>query len=454
MFINAIDPSKEIEIVHPPLGLGYLISSLREQFGLDYFEFKVIDRDVEREINNFGPDIVGITSVSQNYNKAMQYAKIAKGLQLPVMIGGIHISALPATLTEDMDVGVIGEGEQTIIELFNLFENKGYFDVAELGKIKGITFRKDGKPIVTEKRELIRPLDKIPMPARDMFTARTSTYMFTSRGCPYRCIFCASSRFWDEVRFFSAEYVVNEIDQLIQKYNVKHIEFWDDLFTADKKRLKTLVELLEKEDIPNRVSFTCSVRSNLVDEETCQLLKRINIGTVGMGLESAVPATLEYLKGSNISVDNHRNAINTLRKYGLKPTPSFIIGSPQETREDILQTFRFIKESKLSWFDIYVLTPFPGTPIWDHAKVRNLVKEDMNWDILNINFGENYQNAIILSEKLTRDEIYRLFLMFTNEKTMIMVRNVLRNPFKLIRYPVSALKYLVKILSGEPIFTR
>jgi len=278
--------------------------------------------------------------------------------------------------------------------------------------------------------------------------------MFTSRGCYYRCTFCASSRFWDKVRFFSAEYVVNEIKYLIKKYDVEQIGFWDDLFTADKKRVKQIFELLKKEDILGNVSFSCNVRSNLVNNEIVQLLKQMNVKSVGMGLESGSPITLEYLKGRNISIKDHIKAIKTLKKYGIKPHTSFIIGSPKESREEILQTFRFIKENQLDSFDIYVLTPFPGTPVWDYAKERNLVSEDMDWDILNVNFGENHDNAIILSEKLTKDEIYKLFLLFANEKRKIMIKRALRNPLNLLRNPKSLLKALTKILSGKPLIER
>jgi len=170
-----------------------------------------------------------------------------------------------------------------------------------------------------------------------------------------------------------------------------------------------------------------------------------------MGLESGSLITLEYLKGRNISIKDHIKAIKTLKKYGIKPHTSFIIGSPKESREEILQTFRFIKENRLDSFDVYVLTPFPGTPVWNYAKARNLVSEDMNWENINVNFGESHGNAIILSEKLTKDEIYKLFLLFTNEKRKIMIKRALRNPLNLLRNPKSLLKALMRILSGKPL---
>jgi anaerobic magnesium-protoporphyrin IX monomethyl ester cyclase len=446
MFLNAVNVSKEVETLIPPLGLGYLASSLRKEFGSNRFEFKVIDRDVERQIEVFQPDLVGITAVSQNYNKAIQYAGIAKRQGLPVIVGGVHISALPGTLSPDMDVGVIGEGERTIVDLMRLLDRKGSFDAASLAELPGVVFRENGKIVLTPKDGPIEPLDSLPAPARDLWGIQRSTSMLTSRGCPYRCRFCASCRFWGKVRFFSAEYVVNEIHHLVDQYGVEKVSFWDDLFVADRARLERIGELLRKDQILKRVRFSCHVRSNLVTEELALLLREMNIRSVGMGLESGSPATLEYLKGRNVCVQDHVNAIHVLRKHGIKFHTSFIIGSPQETREDILQTLSFIQENRLESFDINVLTPFPGTPIWDDARARNLVDEDMDWDRLNVHFGVNHEDAVILSEKLTRAEIYELFLRFARVKKRMRIRKALKDPkslWKLVREVLSG-KLLVE----------
>ena len=409
LFIIAIDPSKEIEIRYPPLGIGYLVSSLREHFGEDAIEFKVIDSNVEQEIISFKPDIIGISSVSQNYNKAIAYASIAKKYQLPVICGGVHISMMPSSLTDDMDVGVIGEGEETICDIFELFRREGQFPKSELQKIKGIIYwDNDGRIATTDKRELIYPLDNIPFPARDLFSIQPNTYMFTSRGCPYRCTFCASSRFWNKVRFFSAEYVANEIELLVNKYNVEHINFYDDLFSADTKRIGQILNFLKGKNLLGRVSFSCSIRSNMVNDEIIQLLREMGVKSIGIGLESGCNKTLKYLKGGNIDIRDNENAIRVIKKHGISIHGSFIIGSPEEDKEDILETLKFIKESRLDGFDIYVLTPFPGTPVWDYAKSKGLVNEEMDWERLNVNFSDNYGHAVILSEKLTRREICKI----------------------------------------------
>lgn len=441
LFINAVDKTRSVQVFLPPLGLGYLASSLRKSFGDNFIKFKIVNDCVEEEIKRFKPDIVGISSVSQNYNIAAKYAKITKKYKLPVIIGGTHITALPLSLTKDMDVGIIGEGEETIVDLVNHYNTeKGRFDSKKLKNINGIIFRKNGKLVLTKKRKIIDPLDKIPMPARDLLTINNPTYMFTSRGCPYRCSFCASSRFWGKVRFFSAEYVVNEIKHLFENYNVDQIDFWDDLFIVDRKRLEKIFLLLKKEKLLGRLSFGCSVRSNLVDEQLVKLLSKMNFKRVSMGLESASPRILKYLKGETISVANHTNAINILKKYKIEPSASFIIGSPTETKREIIKTLDFIKKSQLRGFAVNILTPFPGTPVWEYAKKKGLVSEKMDWNILDVDFAKNHQKAVILSEKISRDDLYQLFLKFKIEEKRKLIIYGLKNPLKALKYLTGEIK--------------
>ncbi len=443
LLINAIDISKSLQTSLPPLGLGYLASSLRRKYGEKLIKFKIIDRDVLQEIQNFKPDLVGITCVSQNYNYAKEYAHAARRFKVPVIIGGIHITVLPNTLSKDMDVAVLGEGEETILDLFDVFIQTRKFSPKNLKSIRGIAYRDAGKIIQNEKRPPISDMDSIPLPARDLMKIEKCTHVFSSRGCPYRCVFCASSRFWNSTRFFSAEYVVKEIKYLYENYGVREIDFWDDLFIVNRQRIKNIIKLLKEENLLGKLRFSCAVRSNLIDENMASLLKELNVKGVSMGLESGTPEILNFLKGHTVKIEDHKRAIRIFKENGIEPSASFIIGSPQETREQIMNTFNFIRESKLRGFGVYVLTPLPGTPIWDYAKEKGFVDEKIDWSRLNVEFMDNHQDAIILSETLSRDEIYEMMRKFKAEQKRREILDYVKHPKNILRKAYhQAKKYL------------
>lgn len=428
LFISAIDPYAEVQYRFPNLGLGYLASSLRKHFGQSTFQFKVVFRNVEAAINEFAPDIVGITSASQNYNYAMHYAKHAKSKNIPVIMGGIHISSLSQTLTDDMDLAVVGEGEHTIVDLMEVFLSYGFFNKKVLHNIPGIFFRSDGQPEMTKTREFINPLDDIPFPARDILNTGRFGNVFSSRGCPYSCTFCASTRYWNKLRFFSAEYVVSELKELVERYGSKRISFYDDLMIADKPRLEKIADLVQKERSLDKITFGINARANLITDHTAQILSSMHVTSVGMGLESGNERTLRYLKGGSVSVEDNYNAVKTLHRYGIAANASFIIGSPDETREEIMDTLHFIKTSGLNFVDTFVLVPFPGTPIWDYAKSIGMVSDDMDWNRLNI-YHPKQGYPIILSKTIGREEMNGLYRKFDRARLMLAARTAWTHPF-------------------------
>ncbi|MDH4226848.1 MAG: B12-binding domain-containing radical SAM protein [Deltaproteobacteria bacterium] len=430
LFISAINPLSEVEGRYPDLGLAYLAGALRKAFGRDAFEIRIINGNVTKELLEFKPDVVGIRSVSQNYNIAKKYAVEAKAMGISVMAGGVHISALPHTLSKDMDVGCVGEGEVTIVELMEFFSKEGSFDNKDaLSRIKGIVYH-DGEEIRrTPDREPIADPDSIPMAAKDLLKIGHHSYLFTSRGCPYRCVFCASSVYWDKLRFFSAERVVEEIRELVDVYGVKLVSFYDDLFVANTKRLNEIAALLKKTDIPGRVKFTCSSSATKITKEVVAALKEMNIVSVGMGLESGCERTLKYLKGNAFSVEKNRESVRLLSEGGIAANASFVIAAPDETADEIMETYAFIRDNPLSLVDVYVITPFPGTPLWDIARKKGLVSDDMDWDRLNINFEVNYKDAIIVSERLSRDEIQLIYRKFRRQRLVRNLKNIWRHPY-------------------------
>ena len=414
LLVNAINRGRRIEGSFEPLGLAYLAGAVRSR--MPGCEIRINDHDPRHVLSDWKPDVAGISAVSQNFNIAEQYCGMAKAAGAMAIVGGVHISMLPESLPESADLGLRGEGEAAFPLLLETLDSAG-MDAKKCRDVPGVVFRdRNGEVRSNDPMPLIHPLDSLATPARDLLNIPEdkSAYLFSSRGCPYDCVFCASTRFWGarKVRFFSAERTADEVEGLVDRYWPKFISFKDDLFIADKKRLARIVDLLERKDIPSKTSFFVSCRANLIDDQVADLLSRMNVRQVSMGLESGCDRTLSYLKGGSVTVEQNRLAIETLSRRGIGTFGSFVIGSPQETREDMDETYRFIAGSKLDGFLVYTLTPFPGTPIWDHARTRDLVGSQMDWSRLAIDFSDDPFNKIVVSESLSRRDLFGIYRRF------------------------------------------
>ncbi|MBI5238009.1 MAG: radical SAM protein [Deltaproteobacteria bacterium] len=432
LLISAINPHVESETRYPQMGLGYLVSYARKKLGADAHVFKVVNRGVEETLDSFKPDLVGISCFSANYGIVKRYAALCRKRNIPVIVGGIHISLLPSSFSKDMDVGVIHEGEETLSELIRLYDTAGRFDPESLSAVKGIFYWDEGALAFTERRPQIENLDDIPIPARELLNVNGSHLsMFTSRGCPYRCVFCASSRYWTTTRFSSAGYVAAEIKELYHNYGAKLISFYDDLFIVKKERVRELRDILDAEGILGKVRFSCSVRANLVDDEMAKLLKDMNIVSVALGLESGSPRVLRYLKGGSVTVEDNRNAVDVLARNNVAANAAFIIGSPSETMEEMEMTYEFIKSAPLRSFNVYVMTPLPGTPVWTEAAEKGLIKDAFDdWASLDaVHFSKHYKKAIIVSERLSREEILKMYKKFQRLRYWVFLKNMHRHPF-------------------------
>ncbi|MBN1699402.1 MAG: B12-binding domain-containing radical SAM protein [Spirochaetales bacterium] len=441
LLINAVSSRLDIENVYPPLGLGYIASYLMQQ--MPAVDIKIIEGNFEKEIRSYQPDLVGISSVSQNYGGAMRLAELCRGLGLPVVMGGTHITTLPSTLTDDMDVAVIGEGEQTMLDLCRVFE-KGEFEPDQLKTIPGLAFRdKTGGLVFTPDREPISPLDKLPFPARSLMRIpyRGQLYLFSSRGCPYKCTFCQSTRFFNTVRTLSADYVVRELLHLIETYRPVAVSFYDDLFISNKARLREIVTLIERHGINRETEFFVNVRANQADEETADLLKRMNVSMVNLGLESGSDKILHFLKPKKASVAMNTKAVAIFNKAGLKTNGSFIIGSPIETEEDLIECYRYLKNSRLSVFTTYVLVPLPNTPLWKLAEEKNLVSDRMDWSTLKMEVEPYFRDGRVLLSPLNRHELYLWYVKFSR----LGKRRQLKTRLKLVfRHPEKVFPLLLK----------
>lgn len=378
LFIDAGDPYKKIAERFHPLWPAYLASYVDAHFGKGQFTFRLMSLNAEKEIRSFRPELVAISSVSPNYNHAIKCARIAKHYGLPVIIGGIHISTLPQTLTKDMDIGCIGEGGDTFTEILQHYVDYGGVRLEKLAEIKGIVYRENGALKRTPDRPIYSSLDRLPHPKRSLIEYHRTDTMLTSRGCPYRCPYCSVARYWDNIGYASPEYVVDEITELVT-HGTKIIKFYDDLFPASKKRVEAIASGIIEKRLHRRARFTCWARADSITPEVVAVLKSMNMVAVEMGLESGCERSLNYLKGGTLTVQENRRAVNLLKDAGIQTNAYFIIGLPDETEEEIMETYDFIRKSRLDTVTINSLVAFPGTPVWDYALKRNLVSDDMDW---------------------------------------------------------------------------
>jgi anaerobic magnesium-protoporphyrin IX monomethyl ester cyclase len=410
-------------------GLGYIAAYVRQQ--LPEIEIRIIKGDpawISRAVEEYQPDMVGLSTVSQYYAIAVEAAEICQRGGAFVVVGGHHLSALPGSMTLDMDLGVIGEGEDVMLDICRTYLDRGPVPEA-FAAIPGVTLRDEkGQLATTEPRPVHRPLDDFPFPARDLMHIRpgASVGVITSRGCPYRCVFCVSSAFWGKIRYHSPEYVVAEIKEIVGHYQSTHIYFWDDLFVANLKRVREIATLLRREPMLHELKYSLTCRANLATDELARLLKDMNVVEVMLGLESMAPRTLQYLK-PHVTVEENREAVETLHRHGLNVTGFFVIGSPQETREEIRQTLEYVRAAPLYRAEAYLLTPLPGTQVWDHAVEHGLLDPDnVPWERLYIDNPEDPTNGIHLAQTLSEDELRGYWREFQRIRRRKDRRNLLR----------------------------
>lgn len=378
LLINPPYPFQEFPII--PMGLLYLAAVLEQN---DY-EVDVLDLLVSRytkdkirhKLEQYQPDIVGVTSVTMNYHNASGILKHCKSVNPDVVtvIGGPHVTFAPVeTLNEApwIDIVVMGEGEQTLVDIVS---------GKKLDYVDGIAFRSDGVK-VTAQRALIENLDELPLPARHLFP--TSRYhalashcsLITGRGCPFNCIFCVGSKMGGRrARFRDPKLVVDEIEQGLA-LGFGEVNFEDDLFTLNHKHLHAICD----EIIARGLKFKWSVfaRVDTVNPVVLQKLKLAGCDWLCYGIESGNQQILDIVK-KKITLDKIRESVKMAKDAGVNVLASFILGLPGETKETLLQTMEFAQELD-TYYGFHVLAPFPGTEVREKADEYGLEILTSDW---------------------------------------------------------------------------
>lgn len=472
----------------PPLGLMYLASYLRKYkvetkiFELGVFEmedvkiqkdrirFGISDKEIRQIIKKENPKIIGITSMySIYYRDVMEIARTIKKYDknIKVVIGGNHPSSYFKYVLKDRDIDfvVIGEGELTFLELSRaILAGKKNFSA-----IKGIAFYKNKKIVATEPRPLIKNLDEVPFPARDMIDlakysapAKNSPYIMrhpistiiTSRGCPQKCVYCTVKAVWGRTwRGRSAKNVVDEIEELVNNYGIRELAFLDDTASLDKRRWGEICDELVRRKTNIKWMTPNGIAHWTLDKKLVEKMYKAGCYRITFGIESGNPETRKFL-GKPFALKQAKELIEYANKLGMWTICTNIIGFPYEKMDSIRDTIEFAKHCGTDFAAFFLLIPQPTSDVYQYFKKEGLLNLDHYLEDLSVN-GDEFEKINYVLNETGSDTVYfkkeelreiqkKAYREFITHRAM----SYLTNPIKIIQKinSLEDLKYVTRLL--------
>lgn len=366
----------------PPLGLAYLAAMIREPHTVRIVDFNVEKMDWWRF--PYGTyDVVGISTDTLRYVNALRIAAHAKRLGVTVVLGGNHVTFqdVEALETGVVDYVVRNEGEYSFKNLIQYL-----FGGIPFGALTGISFKQNGRPVITPSAPPIDNLDNLPLPARDLLPLNLYRHridglpaatMITTRGCPFKCDFCSSSRFFGtRQRVRSIESVLEEVEILFKKYRYRAIAFVDDHFTLNPERAATIAEKFLQRGWNLRWGAWSRADTIVKNPEMVRIMAKAGFRTTLIGFESGSQQTLDHY-GKRAILNESLEAMTILKKNNVKVSGGFILGALNETQAMVRKTIQYAKKLDPFEAQFSILTPYPGTKLFDRVKDRLLT---LDWE--------------------------------------------------------------------------
>ena len=397
----------------PPLGI-FILKAYLDQFGYDVKAMHMMSQEDYTEIKDIilagNAKLIGLSATTYEFEQALSLARKLKQLNnsLYIIMGGPHVSYnYEEALEHDcVDLVSLFEGEETLREIIDNLNGK---DVENKEKIRGIAYKENGNIIVTPERDKLN-LDSIPtISYKELDLSRYDQpgSLVTSRGCVGRCIFCTAAN--TKYRERSAEKVFEDICNLYHNAGISEIAILENSFTINEKRTRRICDLLIKENMPIRWSCEARVETSI---ELLKLMKEAGCYAVQFGIESANDKTLKNIR-KGINIKQISEAINNALAVGIENICcNYIIGLPGDTKESLMNTFEYMRKFKGNRRvrqSISVLTPYPGTYIYNHADEMGVKIISKDW--------KRYNGMDVVGEtkNLSAKEIRKLYFDAYNE---------------------------------------
>lgn len=400
----------------PSLGLLSLAAVVRKEgFTVTVFDANLAGGslgDMKKHILASGPRWVGLSATTLTIETVGTLAAAIKRTSPGVvtMVGGPHMTAVPRETLQrypGIDIGLIGEGEETIGELL-----KTLAVGKTLSEVAGIIYRRGSQLSLTSPRPFIAHLDDLPDPAWDLlpefphgyrpalnsYRQLPAAHLMTSRGCTGMCVFCDRSVFGRVPRAFSAERIVHLVGRLVEEYGIREIQFFDDNLMLFPERLETVC----REFIRRQwgISWSCQARADMVNPKLLKLMKEAGCWQIGLGVESGSDRILKLMKKNETS-GQIRQAVESIDRSGIEAKGYFILGNLGETRKSLAETERFILSTPFSWIHTTFFTPYPGSEAYGLASEYGRFDNKDNWAEL----GQGTIGLVFVPRGLTKKEL-------------------------------------------------
>ena len=358
---------------------------------------KIIDSTVEdtsvqkmlEDTKKIDPQLIIFNTATATFYGDVEFIKAVKEISKSHLSAiGAHVSSLPEQVLREspLDSVIRSEPEYTAYELAQALEAG-----EDLTKVEGVSVKINNKIIHNAKRPFIKNLDDLPFPARDLikneryvmpFSNKPYTLLVSSRGCTHNCIYCTARQYYgNKLRLRSPENVVDEVEEIVNKYGINDITMWSDTFTLDRDFVVSVSDEILKRGL--KLNWMANSRVDRVDYELMKIMKKSGCSMLSFGVESGAQNILNNVK-KGATLEQAEQAFEAAREAGIETIAHFMLGLPGETKETVKQTIRFAKKIRPDYAQFYCAIPFPGTEFHDIAQKNGWIVTN-NWSSYEIN---------------------------------------------------------------------